>query len=563
MEENLYTIVTRRRDEDADKEFIDTGEYNLENYLIIAPDGKCYKLDGDNENNYFLSDGFTFYSTGYYYKCEFYDFARGVEYTCEDRFIRDAGTYEFDIVTIQNNVVYKKYVEISQLDMGDWANYDMDLTQYTESAYFSGSEIAISAEIYDNSKAKLTAGKDYELSCYLNSDASKACITPHDPGDYTIRITYLGNYSGYIEVPFSVLKTDLSKLILPDSCSVTYSADIAKSCASLKIGDTTILSGTDYRVDVVGGLNYGDTGSVIITGLADSKYVQEGSVAQWTYVVDKQYDISSLFNNAYITNAKYLYTGSEIKPTDFTLSYIKSSTGQTIKLVRGTDYVIASYSDNINAGTGKVIINFIGNYTGTATMKFYIEYGQVTITCADLTYNGKSQTANPVVKVGSAVLKKGTDYTVSGSATNPGLYTGKIAGKGNFSALSGTFVYYIKPATLSGVKTTTATNSITVSWTKQGSNCIYEVWVYDTGINGWKLVCSTSGSSYKITAVYVNGKKTAVKANTQYKIRVRAVIKGTVNGTAVVKYGAVKEITERTNPAALSGVKHSSTVNSV
>lgn len=550
-EENLYTVVTRRRDADSNLQYIDTGEYNLEDYLIIAPDGNCYKASHDNEHSFIETEGFEFYSRGYYYSCEFYDFAKGIEYTCDDRFIRDAGKYEFDIVTTKNNIIYKKNVLIATLDMSDWSNYDLDLTKYPEKAGFIGKDIIISADVYDNSGLELKSGIDYNLICYVKGDSKKVDINPYNPGSYIIRITYKGNYSGFIEVPFSVAKADLSDFA-ESKVGATFGADIAKSCASFKIGDTVIKSGTDYKVDVVGGLNYGDQGKIVITGLSASKYVKAGSVTKWDYTVDKRYNISSLFNNKYITNAKYKYTGKAIKPTDFTLSYVKSDTNQKIKLVRDKDYVIKSYSDNVNAGTGKVKIEFIGNYSGTATMMFYIEYGKLTITCSDLTYNGKSQAPNPVVKVGDAVMKKGTHYKVSGKATNPGVYQGTVTGIGDYSKISGTFVYYIKPGKLSGVKSSATQNSISVSWSKQGNNCIYEIWVYDTGLKGWKKLAQTSGASYKFSSVLVNGKKTAIKPNTQYKIKVRAVLKGTVNGKSIVKNGDFKELTVRTVPKTLT-----------
>lgn len=549
--EKLNTVITRRREENADKTFVDTGEYNLEDYLIISADGGCYKLDKDNEYNFIRSKGFTYYSTGYYYSCDFVDLAEGVEYTCKDKFIHDAGKYDFELLTIKGRSVQKK-ISVSPLYMGDWSNYDLDLTKYPERAYFNGSDILIGAEIYDNSRAQLENGRDYEIYCYLNGDQDKLNTNPHNPGDYTIRIAYKGNYSGYVEVPFYVLKADLSQLTPVEKMDVTYGADIKKSCASLRLGDVVLISGTDYKVDIVGSLNYGEKGKVVITGLSDSKYVQSGTYTQWDYIVSRQYNISSLFNNKYITNAKYKYTGKAIKPDDFKLSYIDSSSNKRIELKKGRDYIIKSYSDNVKAGTGKVTIVFSGNYTGTAVMKFYIEYGKLSISCSDMTYNGKTQYAKPTVKLGNAVLKKDVDYTVSAKAVYPGVYQGSIKGKGAFSKISGTFIYYIKPASLSKVKVSTTQSSINVSWAKQGSNCIYEVYVYDTSKKSWRRIAQTGNSSYKITSVYVRGKKTAVKPNTQYKIRVRAVLRGKVNSKAFEKCAAYKELNTRTLPKKLS-----------
>ncbi|MGN1201782.1 MAG: hypothetical protein ACI4RF_00690, partial [Eubacterium sp.] len=139
-------------------------------------------------------------------------------------------------------------------------------------------------------------------------------------------------------------------------------------------------------------------------------------------------------------------------------------------------------------------------------------------------------------------VKANTQYKIRVRAVYSGTLNGvKVTKNGTVTELT----ERTNPAALSGVKHSSTVNSVTVSWTKQ-SGCTYQVWVYDTGIKGWKLVGSTSNASYKITSVYVNGKKTAVKANTQYKIRVRAVYSGTLNGVKVTKYGAVKQLTVRT-----------------
>jgi sarcosine oxidase delta subunit len=562
-ESQLYTVVTRRREADGNLEFVDTGEYNLEDYIIILPNGTLCKFNPNDENSLVVTNGFSFYGSGYWYSCAFVDYSKGTEYTCEDKFIRDVGDYLFNIVTIENEVAYKKTVTVAPLNMSDLSNYSTELTQYVGNINFIGENIPISVEIYDNSKTKLIEGKDYEVFCFIQGDSSKKAVSVNKPGNYTIEIDYKGNYSGYLQVPFVVNKADLSTLAAQQTQSVSIGTNISKSIPYLTLGDTTLQYGVDYNVDVVGTQNYGDSGKIIFTGLAGSAYVKEGTVATRDYIVDNKYDVSSLFNNQYISNAKYQYTGKAIQPTDFTLSYIDSRTGETVKLVLNEDYVIKSYSNNINIGTGKITVQFTGAYEGTATLLFTIESGKLSISCSDLTYNGKAQSPNPVVKLGNATLVKGTDYTVSGSATAPGIYSGSIKGKGNFSNISGSFVYYVNPSKPSNVKSSSAYNAITVSWNKQGNNCVYEIWVYDSGAKAWKKVAQTTGNSYKITTVYASGKSTAIKANTQYSIKIRAYVKGTVNGKSVIKYGDFSYVVDRTNPTTLSNIKATTAYNAV
>ena len=85
-------------------------------------------------------------------------------------------------------------------------------------------------------------------------------------------------------------------------------------------------------------------------------------------------------------------------------------------LVSGTDYSVA-YANNTKAGTATVTITGKGNYTGTKSATFKISpaaiSGAAISGLAAKTYTGKALTQTPVVKIGSATLKTGTDYTVS------------------------------------------------------------------------------------------------------------------------------------------------------
>ena len=60
----------------------------------------------------------------------------------------------------------------------------------------------------------------------------------------------------------------------------------------------------------------------------------------------------------------YEYTGCTIEPK------VTVMNGETL-LVEDVDYVV-TYSDNVEAGVGTVLITFIGNYSGTLTLTFEI-----------------------------------------------------------------------------------------------------------------------------------------------------------------------------------------------
>lgn len=83
------------------------------------------------------------------------------------------------------------------------------------------------------------------------------------------------------------------------------------------------------------------------------------------------------------------------------------------------------------------------------------------------TYTGRALTQNPVVKLGSRTLRKGTDYSVSyKSNKNVGRATMIIRGKGRYTGtITKTFIIKPKPTRL--VNLTRRGSVMTVYWKKQ------------------------------------------------------------------------------------------------
>ena len=111
------------------------------------------------------------------------------------------------------------------------------------------------------------------------------------------------------------------------------------------------------------------------------------------------------------TTTTYTYNGSNIEP----VVTVKDPTGTTtLTLTKGTHYTV-EYSDNLNAGTGKIKVTGIGNYAGLIEKDFIINKKSITPTIENIsaeTYNGSEHTPELVVKAGSTTLVKETDYTV-------------------------------------------------------------------------------------------------------------------------------------------------------
>ena len=111
---------------------------------------------------------------------------------------------------------------------------------------------------------------------------------------------------------------------------------------------------------VDGAVDVGEYG-VLAKSIGTDQYLS-GSICKKLTVVPKDITTSSQVN---FTGAIYTYTGSAIEPT-FTV------VENGITLVKDKDYTF-TYSDNVNAGNGKIHLTFIGNYKGNKTQEFSIQ----------------------------------------------------------------------------------------------------------------------------------------------------------------------------------------------
>lgn len=212
------------------------------------------------------------------------------------------------------------------------------------------------------------------------------------------------------------------------------------------------------------------------------------------------------------------YTGNSITPA----VTVKFGTS-TLKM--NTDYRL-TYRNNIKAGTGYIVIQGTGRYSGTKTVTFQIKkksitgltYGKV----ADKTYTGKSLTPGITVKNGSRSLVRGTDYSLSYSKNKAvGTATITVKGIGNYTGTK-KITFRILPKTVTGQKVVSKTRgNITVSWKKVSGSSGYQIqYSRSSSFKTYKTVSVKSGSSSKVICGLLRGKS--------YYIRIRSY--RTVNG---------------------------------
>lgn len=109
------------------------------------------------------------------------------------------------------------------------------------------------------------------------------------------------------------------------------------------------------------------------------------------------------------------------------------------------DQVRADANGNINV-TYNAKADCVSPYEFVASIT-QIDIGNAEVTAESLTYNGKMQTVEPVVKVNGYTLYSGIDYELTGAyeAKNAGEYTYTIIGKGDFVGYT-TKTFTINPA---------------------------------------------------------------------------------------------------------------------
>ena len=200
-------------------------------------------------------------------------------------------------------------------------------------------------------------------------------------------------------------------------------------------------------------------------------------------------------------------------------------------LTQGTDYEVL-YKDNVNVGTGKVIIKGIGNYVGRIEKTFAIN--KISISKAkvsgikNVTFAGKSVSQNVVVKDGSKTLKKGVDYKVTYSSnTKVGTATVIITGINNYSGtIKKTFKITLAKPSLT-VKA--LTKSAKVSWKKVPGASSYKIYMSTRSSSGYKAVATVSSSKLTYT------KKKLTKGK-KYYFKIVAVSGKTTSSYSAVKY---------------------------
>ena len=346
----------------------------------------------------------------------------------------------YDYKANMGGVDYDTALENAKLVVG--SKYDDNLFHFTSAALSQiGKETAINmynsmitnisetkvtlnqnSYIYDGSEKQpevvvkdgdttLTKGVDYTISYTNNINAGTAKVI----------ITGKGIYTGSKEISFEIKKAQIEAKIS---------------------GYTGIYDGTNHGISIE--VIKPEEGATIKYGTEEGNYTQTvsptytepGRYTIYYEITAQNYETKTgreqieislkTIENANVTieNTEYIYDGTEKQPEVIVKD--KDTT-----LTKGVDYTI-SYTNNINAGTAKVIITGKGVYTGSKEISFEIKKAQIEAKISGYTgiYDGTNHGISiEVIKPEEgATIKYGTEegnytQTVSPTYTEPGRYT--------------------------------------------------------------------------------------------------------------------------------------------
>ena len=353
------------------------------------------------------------------------------------------------------------------------------------------------------------------------------------------------------ELPWGVLShcTSLKNLVIPegitaigpfafDCCTALKSVTIPASVTYIDLG---VFEGCDSLTDVYYSGSQTKWNSIEINDYEDLNAPLFAATIHFTS--SSKETISA--NNVTLSKTTFTYNGSVQKPT----VTVKNAAGKV--MTKDTSYTVTYSSGCKAAGTYKVTVTGIGNYTGTVTKTFTITAGttketisaaNVTLSSASVVYNGNVRTPTVTVKnAAGKTMTKDSSYTVTypSGRKAAGTYYITVTGIGKYT---GTVkkAFTIKKQSLDSSRVTLSKTSFTYNGSVQKPT----VTVKNAAGN-----VMTKDSSY--TVAYSSG----CKAAGTYNVTVTGI--GNYTGTVTKTFKIASATTKETISAA--NVKLSST----
>ena len=280
---------------------------------------------------------------------------------------------------------------------------------------YDGKEHKWIPTVTDKADKKLEAGKDYTVE-YSTKNFK-------DVGTIDVTITGIGNYSGTVKRSYKVTPKEYT--VTTDSATKIYSGTALTAGGKVEgivSGEEVIITTTGSQTDVGSSKN---TYELVWKSAKATNYtLAKESIGKLTVKAksivpdDKDTPESDKTGITVSEPSDSKYDGKEHREV---LTVTDTKTGK--ELVAGTDYSVTYSSDLVNAGTVKVTIAGLGNYSGSFTKTYKITKRSVTLTSATVSkvYDGSALTNTSITVSGDGFVEgEGASYEVTGSQTEVG-----------------------------------------------------------------------------------------------------------------------------------------------
>ena len=330
---------------------------------------------------------------------------------------------------------------------------------------YDGKEHKWIPTVTDKADKKLKAGTDYKVE-YSTSDFTNV-------GTVEVTITGKGNYTGTVKRSYKVTPKEYT--VTTDSATKTYSGTALTAGGKVEgivSGETVEFTTTGSQTEV--GTSKNTYELVWKSAKATNYTLAKESIGELTVkaksIVPDDSDKTGITVNE-PSDSKY--DGKEHKEV---LTVTDTKTGK--ELVAGTDYSVTYSSDLVNAGTVKVTVAGLGNYSGSFTKTYKITKRSVTLTSATVSkvYDGSALTNTSIAVSGDGFVEgEGASYEVTGTQTSVGnsanafeykLNENTLASNYNITKVVGTLTITAAPAPVTpATPSTPSTPSSTTSTT--------------------------------------------------------------------------------------------------
>lgn len=345
---------------------------------------------------------------------------------------KNAGTYTIIIKGKGNydaSTVAKKTYTINQKDI---STCTISTTPSNARFTYDGSEKTLEITVKDTNGSNLSEGAENDYTVSGNAQTAV--------GGYTATISANNiNYTGSVNVPFTINVSNDGYYIVFESANTTYSPFSTTHSETYTGGQIELTPGTNIFVKKLAGTAQASTDEIldpsyyrlvynnnINVGTATVTAIGKGG---YDFMANANFEINAkdITNNDNITitlgSETLTYNGSKQRP-----SVTVHDDERDVDLRENIDYTLSDGA--VDAGSHTVTVTGKGNYDGSKVSgnytinKLSLSSAEVTLGTTSYVYDGEEKEPNvQQVKVGTVVVPT-ADYTiVYGSNTNAGTAT--------------------------------------------------------------------------------------------------------------------------------------------